>query len=92
MYVILVYDIAMDEDGANAWRRIYSISKEYLHHVQKCLIEGELTESGIVKLRAELKQWIRDDLDSVLLFKSSGSRWLKKEVWGKEDKATSNFL
>jgi len=40
----------------------------------------------------ELSEWIRKDLDSVILFKSRSNRWMKKEMWGKNDDATDNFI
>jgi CRISPR-associated protein Cas2 len=44
MYIILVYDIEMDEGGARAARRIFKICKKYLTHVQKSVFEGEITQ------------------------------------------------
>ena len=34
------------------------------------MFEGELSEVQILKLNKELSEWIRKDLDSVILFKS----------------------
>lgn len=92
MYVILVYDIMIDETGPRTWRQIFNIAKRYLHHIQNSVFEGELTEAKIMRLKKELQQWIRKDRDSVLLFKSREARWLKKEFWGKEEDGTSVFL
>ena len=92
MYVILVYDIVLDETGQRTWRKIFTISKRYLHHIQNSVFEGELTAAQILGLQKELQQWIRKDRDSVLLFKSREARWLKKEFWGKTDDLTSPFL
>jgi len=92
MYIILVYDIEMDEGGARASRRIFKASKKYLTHVQKSVFEGEITPSLLKKLQVELNVYIRADKDSVLVFKSREERWLQKEFWGKEDDKTSNFF
>jgi CRISPR-associated protein Cas2 len=92
MYVILVYDIEMDEGGAKASRRIFKTCKKYLTHVQKSVFEGELTPASLKKLHVELKPNIREDRDSVLVFKSREERWLQKEFWGKVDDKTSNFF
>lgn len=56
------------------------------------MFEGELSEVQILKLNKELSEWIRKDLDSVILFKSRSNRWMKKEMWGKNDDATDNFI
>ena len=38
------------------------------------------------------KAVIRADRDSIILFKSRSDRWLSKEMWGKDDDKTSNFI
>lgn len=92
MYVILVYDIKMDDGGARASRRIFKICKKYLTHVQKSVFEGEITPSLMQKMHIELSEYIRTDDDSILVFKSREERWLQKEFWGKKDDKTSNFF
>ena len=92
MYIILVYDITLDEGGSKVLRNIFKICKRYLTHIQNSVFEGEINKSNLEKLRLELKGYIRKDKDSVILFKSRQERWLKKEFWGVEDDATSNFF
>ena len=92
MYIILVYDIQMDEGGAKASRSVFKACKKYLTHIQKSVFEGDITPSLLQKLRIELNKYIRIDRDSVLVFKSREERWLQKEFWGKEDDKTSNFF
>lgn len=92
MYVILVYDIKLDESGAKVLRNVFKICKKYLSHIQNSTFEGEMNVSSLNKLQFELQKWIRKDKDSVILFKSRDSRWLNKEFWGIIDDKTSNFL
>ncbi len=92
MYIILVYDITLDEGGARVLRNIFKICKRYLTHIQNSVFEGEISKSNLEKLRLELRGYIRKEKDSVILFKSRQERWLKKEFWGVEDDATSNFF
>ncbi len=94
MYVILVYDINLeDKEGQKVLRRVFKTCKKYLIHIQNSVFEGELLESQVLKLKSELNKWIREDKDSVILFKSRSQRWLEKEFWGKiEDDVTDNFL
>lgn len=94
MYVILVYDINLDEkEGQKILRNVFKICKKYLVHIQNSVFEGELLESQAIKLKAELDKYIREDKDSVILFKSRNQRWLDKEFLGKiEDDKTDNFL
>lgn len=94
MYVILVYDINLDDSsGQRVLRNVFKICKRYLVHIQNSVFEGELLESQVIKLKKELDRYIRQDKDSVILFKSRSKRWLDKEFLGMiEDDKTSNFL
>ena len=92
MYIILIYDIVSDEEGARISRNIFKICKKYLTNVQKSVFEGEITQVLLKKLYIELKKYIREDRDSVIIFKSRKEKWLDKEFWGLEDDKTSNFL
>lgn len=92
MYVILVYDICGDDGGQRVLNKTFKICKKYLNHIQNSVFEGELSEPQIINLRYELNQYVRKDIDSVILFKSRNERWLKKELWAREDDKTDNFL
>jgi len=94
MYVILVYDINLEErEGQRVLRNVFKTCKKYLIHIQNSVFEGELLESQAIKLKAELDKYIREDKDSVILFKSRNQRWLDKEFLGIiENDKTSNFL
>lgn len=92
MYVILVYDIKTDYDGQRVLNRTFKICKKYLSHIQNSVFEGELSESQIIKLKYELDAIIRKDIDSIILFKSRNEKWLTKDMWGKQEDKTSNFI
>lgn len=92
MYVILVYDICGDDGGQRVLNKTFKICKKYLNHIQNSEFEGELSEPQILNLRYELNEYLRKDIDSVILFKSRNERWLKKELWAREDDKTDNFL
>ena len=94
MYVILVYDISLEnKEGQKVLRNVFKICKKYLVHIQNSVFEGELLESQIIKLKSEIGRYIREDKDSIILFKSRSSRWLEKEFLGMiEDDKTDNFL
>lgn len=92
MYVILIYDIIMDEESGKVTRNIFKISKKYLTHIQKSVFEGEVTPALLEKMKMELKKHLREDKDSVIIFESREKRWLKKEFLGKLDTKTSNFF
>ena len=94
MYVILVYDINLEEkEGQKVLRKVFKTCKKYLVHIQNSVFEGELLESQAIKLKSELDSYIRQEKDSVILFKSRSQKWLEKEFLGKiEEDKTSNFL
>lgn len=92
MYIILVYDISLEDCGARVLNKVFKLCKKYLHHIQNSVFEGELTYSQILSLKTQLNNYIRDDIDSVILFQSREERWLKKEILGIQEDRTSNFL
>lgn len=94
MYVILVYDIDLEEkEGQRVLRNVFKICKKYLVHIQNSVFEGELLESQMLKLKAELNKYVRENKDSVIVFRSRHQRWLDKEFLGMiEDDKTDNFL
>ncbi|MBU5439020.1 CRISPR-associated endonuclease Cas2 [Tissierella sp. MSJ-40] len=92
MYIVLMYDIIMDESGPKIHRNIFKICKKYLTHIQKSVFEGNLTELNLMKLKSELNRYIRKDKDSLIIFKSRNERWLEKEFIGLVDDKTSNFF
>lgn len=92
MYIILMYDIVADKKGPKISRNTFKICKKYLTHIQKSVFEGNLTKLQLMKLRAELSKHIREDKDSIIIFKSRSEKWLEKEFWGIIDDKTSNFF
>ena len=93
MYIILVYDINLEnKEGSRILRNVYKICKKYLVHIQNSVFEGELLESQLLKLKKELKMYIRGDEDSVIVFKSRSQKWMEKVFFGKvDDDVTDNF-
>ena len=92
MYIVLVYDVSQEENGARRWSRIFKICKKYLTHIQNSVFEGELSKGQLAQLQKELKEYIDKELDSVVIFKSRQEKWLDKEFWGRKDDLTSFIL
>lgn len=59
MYIILVYDIAMEDIGPRILRNIFKICKKYLQHVQCSVFKGELSPSQLATLKTELSRFFR---------------------------------
>lgn len=83
MYIILVYDISLDENGQRRWSRVFKLCKRYLVHIQNSVFEGEITEANLYKLSKQIQKEIDRNKDSVLVFKSRNERWLEKDILGK---------
>lgn len=93
MYIILVYDIVMDKQGAKVSRNVFKICKKYLSHIQNSVFEGELTKAKLASLKNELDEWIRQNIDSVIIFKNRNKNWLEKDFMGQDlTDLTSNMF
>ena len=92
MYVVFVYDVSQEENGARRWSRIFKICKKYLTQIQNSVFEGELSKAQLAQLQKELNEYINKELDSVIIFKSRQEKWLDKEFWGRNDDLTSFIL
>ena len=92
MYVVLVYDVSKEDNGAKRWSKIFKICKKYLTHIQNSVFEGEISKVQLANLQQELKKYIDQELDSVIIFKSRQEKWLDKELWGKKEDLTSFIL
>lgn len=92
MYIILVYDIALDENGAKVWRDTFKICKRYLTHVQNSVFEGEISKSQLFELKKAFKKVIRKDKDSLIIFSSRDQRWLDKDIFGIDNEDMDNFI
>ena len=94
MYIILVYDINLEEnEGQKVLRRVFKTCKKYLVHIQNSVFEGDISEAAMFKLEKEIRRYIRKEGDSVIVFKSRNQKWLDKKFLGKmEDDKTDNFL
>lgn len=92
MYVILMYDIPSERGGARVQRNVFKICKKYLFHIQLSVFEGEISKVQLQQLKNEIEEFIRKDMDSVIVFKSRDKKWLDKDFYGKIDEVTDNFI
>ncbi len=79
MYVIIVYDI--DEKRVN---KVNKYLKRYLHWIQNSVFEGELTKSQYEIMIDGLKELIDLDVDSVIIYKASSDKQIKRKIIGVE--------
>ena len=77
MYIILTYDI-----GKRRIKKIHKICLKYLHHVQKSVFEGEITEMNIRKLKEELTKTVIPQEDSICIYKVDTPKSIHKQQIG----------
>lgn len=77
MFVILVYDFS-EKRVAKALK----ISRKYLHWVQNSVLEGDISEANLVKLKKELLSILNPQEDSVILYTFRTRNYSKREEFG----------
>ncbi len=92
MYIVLVYDIKLNEGGARVLRKVFQTCKRYLVHLQNSVFEGELSPSQLMSLEKELKHYLRKDEDSCIIFKGRNNIWMEKEYWTNDEDKNTQFL
>lgn len=87
MYVILVYDI---EEKRVV--KMLKLCRQYLNWIQNSVFEGELSEVKLDELLIKAKRIMKEERDSIIIFKSRQERWLEKMVVGQEKNCLDNVL
>jgi CRISPR-associated protein Cas2 len=87
MYVIVVYDIAVE--------RINSVRhylKQYLNWIQNSAFEGELKEGEVEKIKIGLKKLIKEEADSIIFYVTANKQWVTKTVLGIEKSEVTTII
>lgn len=87
MYVILVYDIGEKRVG-----KMLKLCRQYLNWIQNSVFEGELSEVKLNELKVKAKRIMDVESDSLIIFSSEATKWMVKEIVGKERVNTDVFL
>lgn len=87
MYVILVYDVSVER-----LNRVRQYLKQYLNWVQNSAFEGELKKGEIEKIKIDLRKIIKEDEDSIILYKTPNKKWLSKEILGVEKSEITTII
>jgi len=93
MFVIAVYDIStLDKAGRRRLPKVMKKMRKYLHHSQKSVFEGDITESKFFALRHEIEDLIDSNEDFVVFFKIPGFNGIERLNIGKDFNPNSNIL
>ena len=87
MYVILVYDVGEKRVG-----KMLKLCRKYLNWIQNSVFEGEITEVKLKELVFSARKVMKEESDSIILFKSRDEKWLDKEIIGTERSSIDNFM
>ena len=87
MYVILVYDIGEKRVG-----KMLKLCRQYLNWIQNSVFEGEISEVKLTELKSKAKKIMDVESDSLIIFSSEATKWMSKEIVGKERTDTDVFL
>ncbi len=63
MYIIVVYDTLADRNP-----KVLRACRQYLHHVQRSVFEGEVSAAQLKRFRAAIESVIERSYDSVLVY------------------------
>ena len=68
------------------------LCRKYLSWIQNSVFEGEITEVKLKELKIRASIIMKEETDSLIIFKSRDEKWLDKEIVGKERGEMGNFL
>ena len=87
MYVVIVYDVEQSRVA-----KVCQYLRRWLHWVQNSAFEGELTESQLERIKADLRDLVDLDHDSVYIYRLPDRNLVQREVIGQEKAVTDLFL
>lgn len=87
MYVVIVYDV-----DVNRVPKVCKFLRRYLHWVQNSVFEGEITEAKLERLKAGLKKLLKEESDSIYIYKVRDRKWIDKEILGQERSPTEALI
>jgi CRISPR-associated protein Cas2 len=87
MYIILVYDI-----GEKRVSKMLKLCRQYLNWIQNSVFEGEITEVKLKELISRARLFMKEDKDSLIIFKSREQKWLEKEIIGQDKNDLDTFI
>jgi CRISPR-associated protein Cas2 len=79
MFVILVYDI-----NVKRVNKVLKKCRQYLTWIQNSVLEGEISDANLKKLKMELTKIIKKDEDSIILYCMRTTRYSSREIIGVE--------
>ncbi|KAA0259298.1 CRISPR-associated endonuclease Cas2 [Deferribacter autotrophicus] len=93
MYVVAVYDIStITSEGQKRLTKIMKLFRQYLHHTQKSVFEGELSEAKFFALKKAANRLINHETDYVVFYKIANKNNIERETVGIDFDPTDNLI
>jgi len=86
MYVVMVYDLE-----AERTQKALKIGRRYLTHVQNSVLEGEISEGDLAKLKNEIDDLLKPE-ESTIIYELSSDTLLNRTVYGDDPTEDQRFL
>ena len=86
MYVVMVYDLEADRT-----QKALKIGRRYLTHVQNSVLEGEISEGDLTKLKNEIEDLLKPG-ESTIIYELSSDTLLNRTVYGDDPTEDQRFL
>ncbi|WP_156273086.1 CRISPR-associated endonuclease Cas2 [Neomoorella glycerini] len=77
MFVILVYDVNVKRVA-----KVLKTCRRYLHWVQNSVLEGDITEANLKKLKVELMKIIDKEEDSIIIYILRTTKYSARQIVG----------
>lgn len=87
MFVILVYDVNQKRVA-----KVLKKCRQYLNWVQNSVLEGEISDANLKKLKMELERIIKKDEDSVIFYYLRTTKYSSREIMGLKKGGYENII
>ncbi|WP_422770009.1 CRISPR-associated endonuclease Cas2 [Plantactinospora sp. WMMC1484] len=87
MYVIVVYDTAVERNP-----KILRTCRQHLHHVQRSVFEGELSEAQLRRFRHAVEAVTDSSYDNILVYTLPPGTNPHRQEWGRPQTAPTDIL
>lgn len=85
--MILVYDV--NQKRVN---KVLKKCRQYLTWVQNSVLEGEISEANLKKLKMELERIINEEEDSVIIYNLRTTKYSSMEIIGLKKGGQENII
>lgn len=87
MFVILVYDVSQKRVG-----KVLKTARKYLNWVQNSVLEGDISEANLKKLKKELTMVMNLEEDSAIIYQLRTTKYSAREIIGVEKGGTDVII